>query len=125
MKGPTGFDLLLEMAWATHEGLRRLGFAADNIFVLTTEANELFVQLKTQGKEFNVRVGQLGDLTRETFEDCWPKFVDRINGGEFSDDLLHRIFDHWLEHEAGGAMPLINAIMSKGIKLPKAYRGLS
>jgi len=124
MKGPTGFDQLLEMAWATHEGLRRLGFAADDIFVVTTDANEVFVQLKTQGKEFNVGVGLLGELTREAFEERWPKFVDRINSGKFADDLLQRIFEHWLQHKAGGAMPLVNAIMSKGIRLPKAYRGL-
>lgn len=125
MKGSTGFEPLLEMAWATHEAFRRLGFAADDIFVLTTEADELFVQLKTQGKEFNVRVGPLGELSHETFNARWLSFVDRINGRTFADDLLQQIFDRWLEHETGGAMSFINAVMAKGIKLPSAYRGLS
>jgi len=125
VNGPTGFEQLVEMAWATHEGLRRLGFSADDIFVLTTEDDRLFVQLKTQGKEFNVGVGLLGDLTHERFNEQWLVFVERANSGQFASELLQQIFDRWLQYETGGAMPLMNAIMGKGIHLPSRYRELS
>jgi len=125
VNGPTGFEQLIEMAWATHEGLRRLGFAADDIFVVTTGDDRLFVTLKTQGKEFNVAVGQLDGLTREQFNERWLTFIERANGGQFANDVLQQVFDRWLQYEAGGAMPLMNAIMVKGIHLPSRYRELS
>ena len=121
----TGFEHQIEMAWATHEAFRRLGFAADDIFVLTTTHDEVYVQLRTQGKEFNVRIDLLGQgMTHEQFNERWLAFIERANGGHFSNDLLQQVFDRWLS-SAGGGVPLLTAIVSKGIVLPTGRQRLA
>ena len=117
-QGLLGYPRIVEWTWATHEGLRRLGFEADEIFVSTESDGEVVVRLFTQGKEFNMRIDGLRGLPKEEFERIWPEFADKFNKSAFDEEKLFRILDSWLAL-VGGAVPFVTAIMAKGIRLPR------
>ena len=117
----------MRAALGTFEVLRRLGFKSDDIFFTRNKtasphepAGMMYVVLKTQKKEFNVRVGVV-DMPHEEWVRSWTAVaeaardkrieeVDRIvEGSEAFQDKIH----------------LIRAIQSKGIRIPVAHRRLS
>jgi hypothetical protein len=118
-KGVTGFHPLVELAWATHEALRKLDFLSDDIFVVTTGDDLVYVSLRTQGKDFNIRIGPLGDLSHEAFREQWLAFVTKLNGMQFDPSVLDQVLVQWLGTHPVRGFGFAEAIEAKGIRLPK------
>src|SRR5271170_3263517 len=75
----TELPLVIKEALACHEGLRRLGFKADDIYIILTEG-WLLVSLRAQEKEFNIELGEI-DIKEEIFPGFWGQVVERYNSG--------------------------------------------
>jgi len=81
-------------ALCLHELFRRMGFAADDVFLMLARAGNpesaiipkglalgdlaLFVQLRTQGKEYNVIIGAL-PCPEDDFAKAWGTAVELFN----------------------------------------------
>jgi hypothetical protein len=115
-------------ALGAFEVLRRFGFESDDIF-FHQNAEEvpgrepkgmMFVVLKTQGKDFSIRVGVV-DLPYEVWIEEWTAVATaaaekRIVG-------VDRIVDESLARSE--MVGLLLAIHGKGIRVPVAQLGLS
>lgn len=100
-------------ALACHQGLRRLGFSADDIYVMYSEG-WLYIMLKTQGKEFSIDLGKV-NCNEIEFPKIWAEIVEIFNTGP--EELAILI---WENSVMKNNVPLISdLIRKKGIMLPK------
>ena len=119
----------MRTALGTFEMLRRFGFVSADIF-FHQNANEppnpleprgmMFVVLRTQGKEFTIRVG-IAEMPYEAWVEAWEAVVaaaleKRI---EEADRIVEEseAFQHKVQ--------LLLAIQNKGIRVPTMNRHLS
>lgn len=105
----------LHEAWAAHEALRRLGFAAADIFFQVggewRVGHLVFIVLRAQGKEFRCGVGWV-EGAPDSIEARWKAFAADIAAGRVTEAELERL---WLKSAARRqAVQLITALSLKG-----------
>ena len=104
-----------------HEGFRKLGFLADEIFVHLNPGNspDMLVVLKTQGKEFSITVGFIEGMTRDVWQQKWNEAVAWANTTKDLDALN----DCWTESVTfQKSATFIHALIRKGIEIPNTSR---
>lgn len=105
------------------EGLRKLGFQAEDLYCVIQRSVQLggalgcFVQLLTQGKEFLVDVGPV-DMDPMYFEQAYRAVVRAIQAGEIEQDDLDRIWQESAAYRRKTAF--VFAIAAKGIMIPNS-----
>jgi hypothetical protein len=118
---------VLRAALGAFEMLRRFGFTSDDIFFTRNEtayppepARMMFVVLKTQKKEFTIRVGVV-DLPQEEWTIAWRAVAEAALERRIEE--VDRIVEESeaFQRKAG----LVMAIQAKGIRVPAANRHLS
>lgn len=119
---PRKYSPEVQECWCVYQALRKLGFSADNIYVLMAQNGRalhvpisLFVILRSQDKEFNIILCNYSseDEAEEVLEE-WARFVTYANEGSFEQGILNEIY------EASNIMKqkvmLIAALYKKGIR---------
>lgn len=109
----TSLPLPYREALACHEGLRRLGFKPDDIYMMLV-GKDLFVSLRVQELEFNIELGSI-EKTLEEFPAYWGGIADRFNTcpeEEAAEIWESSFFKKSFERIAG-------LIKQKGILIPK------
>lgn len=112
-------------AWCAHQTFRRLGFAADDVWLVIAQASDddnnlhAFMTLKAQGNELHVDCGPAD----EAFADTWKAFCDRFNNEEFQEDELQKLYgaSNFSTHATQFALLLLE----KGFKIPNAIRSMN
>jgi len=105
----------IRAAIGCHEGFRKLGFRAEDIYVC---GGDPYVQviLRTQGKQFVVNVAP-SELSEEEFQAAWMKSVQAVNDGSLPQEDLDRIWQESMPFR--DAVGFSMAIFAKGIHIPK------
>lgn len=113
----------LRGAIGVFEGLRKVGFESDDIFVEVSgspglPAGELmvFVTLKTQGKEFLVGVGRWREEKTDDLQQQWRALCAAMNGRDVPRADMDRIWQESLVFSDMVGFTL--AIVNKGIEIP-------
>lgn len=102
------------------EGLRRLGFAADDITFVVARSYELggdlaaFVLLRTQSKEFKMFCGSVADAD-EAFQE-YQRVATAVSQNEMTLGDLNRIWQESLCAQRPGEF--LGALMRKGFQIP-------
>lgn len=104
-----------------HEGFRKLGFLADEIFVhLNPGRNpDMLMVLKTQGKEFSITVGSIEDMTRDVWQQRWNDAVAWANTTK-DQVALNACWTESIPFQRSAAF--IHALIRKGIEIPNNKR---
>ena len=113
----------LRVAIGTFEGFRKVGFAADDIFVeaaqnpyVGPEQLMVFTLLRTQGKEFRVDAGAWDKDKVPELERQWVALCEAMNARQVPQDDMDRI---WQESPAyQRKVEFVTAILRKGIAIP-------
>lgn len=106
---------LFSEALALFEAYRRLGFSSDEIFVVHARNGDVFVGVRSQGKEADTRVGKT-DLSREKFRahwEFWAEWLQRAPEVE-----LQRMWEASLAKRAGRT--IVEGLLAYGFKLRSA-----
>jgi hypothetical protein len=90
---------ILDMTWATHEALRRLGFKADDIYVSVQNTNQAFVILKVGNNQFNICIGEISSEAEYYAE--WNDFATAIMANKIPEEKLQKIWEQWLAENSG------------------------
>jgi hypothetical protein len=100
--------------WACFEALRRAGFASDDIYVIgdAGENGEVVVQLRAQGKEFNVVLGPSG-MPVEEFHAKWTQFCADVQ--TISEVELQEMWDS--SHARRNVVQLVASLKVRGFRL--------
>lgn len=114
-------------AIGTFTVLRQFGFKSEDIFFHQNEhpggpepVGMMFVVLRTQGKEFSIRVGVV-DMAHDAWRESWTAVATAAAEGRVED--ADRMV---AESEARACLvQLMVAIQAKGIRIPVAQRHLS
>lgn len=104
-------DEVLMKGLATFEALRRLGFESDDIYYAMTpgfQGDYFVVQLKTQGKEFTITVGE---VDRTTWVERWTDAGNWWNNA--TDTEMDYVWQRWRPPNE-----LIAALLAKGFVFP-------
>lgn len=106
--------------WVYFEALRRLGFAATDIYVTVYYDPSLGfvvcgVALRTQGLEFNISAARL-TRNEEQFFGAWTAFGNDVVAGRLTDEIMQPVWD--ARAADVGGLPI--ALMDKGFTLPLA-----
>jgi len=118
----------MRAALGAFEVLRRFGFQSDDVFFHQNDEEVpghepkgmMFVVLKTQGKDFTIRVGVV-DLNYEQWAAAWKAVATAALEKRIEE--VDRIVE---ESEAfRDKVRLMMAIQAKGIRVPAAQRHLS
>lgn len=108
-------DPVFREAIGTFEAFRKMGFPAEEIFVLRNKDGSMLVMLRTQGKEFGVAVGSL-DMTKEQWMEAWKDVALAVGDGRIQEDVLDQI---WLScRPYAEKVSFVLAIGQKGILIP-------
>jgi hypothetical protein len=116
----------MRMLIGNREGLRRLGFSADDIYVQPARAVAFrgawhgFLVLITEDGKFSIDCGPIASA--DSFGDEYVKVARAVNERKVSEDDLSRIY---VESEAfTKGMDLLLALQAKGIRIPSAEADL-
>lgn len=105
-------------ALAAHEGLRRLGFPPEDIFLRPQTIKKgihlIHVHLRVQGHEFNIAVAAF-DGEEDELQKQWEKAVTWWNT-EATDAQLDEIWSSSMMYRNG--QELVAQLLSRGIKIP-------
>jgi hypothetical protein len=102
----------LREALGIHEGLRRLGYPAGDIFVGLNDRLVLVI-LKANGKDFTCEAGIMDGVTNEEFASAWAAAVTTWNDGSLPTGDMERIFKNSI---AGSqSVTFLLALVQKGI----------
>lgn len=107
-------------ALTVYECWRRMGFKADEIFVLYEENfQRLHMKLIAQQKEFIVTVGSL-KTTREDFTVKWTALAEAVNSGEIEEHVLQSVWERTFGSTEGtvSGLEMLLAMSVKGFKVP-------
>ena len=108
-------SIVLDEALAVHEGFRRLGFEADDLF-LGSDSEKVVVILRTQDKEFVVACGFI-ETTEEALAQAWNEKVHRWNDPDgMTNSERAQLFE--TSNFSSMAIPLLAGLIQKGIRLP-------
>ncbi len=103
------------------QALRKLGFAADEIFCLVSKSAmrvgqyACFLKLDTQGKEFTVDLGTIG-CTPKQFMKAHRKACEAIANHTMSDETLKRVYEGSGIYQQ--KVSLLSALDAKGFRFP-------
>lgn len=104
----------LKEALATHECLRKLGFASEQIFMHQNPAPDsmIMVVLRHQGKQLALTMGPMAG----PWEKKWTKLIDHFNAKEIDEEEFNR----WYERSWAGThqAQILVVMVSKGIQPP-------
>ena len=118
-------------ALGVHEGFRKLGFDADDIFVHLNPDCSMLVVLKTQGKSFAVTVGfypqeksppysrmssPKDNPTFAAWSKDWTELATQVRDGKADESELTEIWKASMPYNH--KMSFIEALLSKGIVIP-------
>jgi len=111
----------LQEALAVHEAYRRLGFAAEDIYISQQNGN-LFCILKTQGKDFVICVGALAECELEELTELWGAATYLWN--EVAPEAERQALweNSCILHDATG---FVMALTEKGILIPNSFPAVS
>ncbi|HVI42716.1 MAG TPA: hypothetical protein VM577_19080 [Anaerovoracaceae bacterium] len=109
----TALSLPYREALACHEGLRRLGFKPDDIYMMLVE-QDLYVSLRVQDLEFNIELGAV-EKTADEFPEYWGQIADRFN--TCPEEEASEIWEASFFKKSFEKIAIL--IRSKGILLPK------
>lgn len=123
---PEDYPEGVQYAWCAHQAFRRLGFKADDIWLIIAKAGDdneqlhAFMTLKTQGKEIHVDCGRADE---KTFPELWKSFCKAFNENKFREKALRKVFDasNFTTHTAQFVMLLLN----RGFQIPSANRNMN
>lgn len=113
----------IRQALGCHEGLRKLGFVPDDIFVTFNPDATMLVVLKTQGKQFAITVGFVRGVSREAWETMWSSAATAVRDGSVSQRDLDRIWQESLTRKQ--SLGFIAGLKAKGIRIPKESERLN
>jgi len=102
-------------AIGVHEGFRKLGFEASDIYVTLTEDGVMLLVLHVQDKEFVVGAGVV-EMTRDAWIGEWTRIADAVLDNSVTDEDLEKIWTDSLPYQRPVEFAL--AIEGKGITLP-------
>ena len=103
--------IVIKEAICCHEALRRMGFRSEDIFVVDN-MGEIFVALKTQGKEFNI---DIGTNPEKDIQPLWETATNLYNTS-MDDEAL----ELWNSSQMKQTfIALAQALKMKGIAIPK------
>lgn len=89
---------VFESTWAAHEAFRRLGFPADNIYVVTSgTSTDVWVQVRQGELTFDLFSGSRGSLSATAFGEQWQHFATDVNEGNIPSDALENIYQTWIK----------------------------
>lgn len=118
---------VIREALAVFETLRKIGFSSDDIFAgRDPSKGSMFMQLKTQGLEFTITLDGPGNngWSPEALTELWTAAGKAYNGNgpdDFTDTERQDIWEH--SGIRRNAIPLMYALVAKGIALPSGWRG--
>jgi hypothetical protein len=101
---------------AIWDALRRLGFAADDIYAAFYNGNELFTTLKAGGKEWNISISNGRKLEPERYISLYTAKCEWWNK-ESSKEERREIFEKYMPVEKMISMAM--SIRAKGIDIPR------
>lgn len=112
MVEPKDIHPAIREALATHEALRRLGFAPENIFIMHDK--KLTVVLKHGLHEVGVEIDH--PISEKRFRDLWPTAVMLYNRA-FTTDQIDAI---WKESKIRAQLGIVvSALEERGISTPE------
>jgi hypothetical protein len=112
-------------AWATWECLRRLGFAADDLFwIVGNTVNAiggsgltLSIVLRTQGKQFSITCSpRLSDAEVMQLRSELAPFQEKIAQGSFDEAQMQEVFEASFVWR--NKVDLLFALEAKGFRIP-------
>ena len=115
MSDSADYAPVIWFVWTLHEALRRLGFLAEDIFVHADPVGTVAVELRTQGKSFNIVVGPSG-MTQAGFVAAWYDFATNLSSNKISQDDLVK---HWDESRAKHDSSFVTALIKAGFTFPR------
>jgi hypothetical protein len=117
------FNTAIKETLAVHEGLRRLGFQSENIFLRPQFIRDGFlmihVALRVQGNEFNIAVDVFEGSPTE-LERQWIEAIEWWNNRGTVNQLAE-VWDTSKMRRTGGAA-LAAQLLKRGIKIPNVER---
>jgi hypothetical protein len=120
------YDKAYREALAAFEALRKLGFSPEDIFFLTSGADEetkhISVVLLTQGKEFVITTGTIRGSVEE-IEKTWKELAGLLASGKIPKNQLDTSWRKSMAHTH--AYEFMLAILKKGIQLPSMLKTLN
>lgn len=114
-------DPTLRAFIGNREAFRKLGFSSDNLYCLVAMSARFrvlscFVQLKAQGKTFNLECGAI-PWPKDVWEAHYREVCGAINSGAISQADMDRI---WVESEVyQNKVDFMLALNAKGFYVPK------
>jgi hypothetical protein len=108
----TALPLAFREALAMHQMLRRLGFRADDIYVVRGRDGDVFVQLRAQELKWHAYCGVVP--SPDTFEADWRAAADWWNEGGPNREALYAA-----SAIARAQVPLVVALMRHGFSLAR------
>lgn len=111
-------------AWACHEAFRRLGFSADDIYVIgSASVNNaglpaIHSVLRTQGRELVVICGVYNtDAELEKVMEKYAIFLELYNAGFLDEDKMRARYERSMVGQ--DTLGFLTAIERKGIRIPR------
>jgi len=106
---------------ATHEALRRLGFPADDIYVMASpDSGVVRTLLRTQGREWSCTYPGAPLVDAARYEAVWARAVEDFNTGRRDGEAVYR------ENISENVLLLIaTSLRRAGFVLPALSRGRS
>lgn len=108
--------------FGAHEGLRKLGFAADDIF-LELASNRIdgklsaFATLRTQGIEYRMFIAPIENGDSDAFVEKYKRAVDALRDGKVSQADLDKMWGESACHVH--STEFILSLQAKGLKIHK------
>lgn len=117
----------LQQALGAFEGFRKLGFSADNIFIIINgpmqlqqgpeTCHQILMSLRAQDKEFKVDCGIVPDTEKRDIGDLWMDVCEAMNNETIDRDALDKVWQKSLAHRDSASF--VAALVRKGFIIPK------
>lgn len=104
-------------AVGVHEGLRRLGFPASEIYAASHD-DDVLVILRTQNREVAMRVGSVEGLTPERLAAYWERVGEAMRANVLPGEDFQRMYAE--SPAMTNSVRFVAEIVSRGVKLPRA-----
>jgi len=85
------YDEIYREIWAVHQFWHKLGFPADNIFMIMDKDGSFGCAVKHLSKEFSIRLGQvIGTDAEQNLMNTWAEVAQKIVNGDIPESDLQR-----------------------------------